>query len=239
MLDGIVPTMVAGMRKSGAMVERGGRRRGAAFEPGRPRSSDERWQAILDAAAEIFAAKGYERTTTRDIADAVGILSGSLYYYIRTKEDLLYALIEDFHQLGRDVVAEAEEESGGEGGPLGVLAVVIARSVALNARNGARTAVFHNDFRHLADDRKNEIIRNRREHESHVEDLIRQSQRESQIRESLDPRLTTLSILSMVNSIHNWYRPGRGLSPEELGDFQADLIVRGLSSPATGRGRRG
>src|SRR2546429_8343608 len=85
----------------GVMAQRASRRRGAAFEPGRPRSSDERWQAILDAAAEIFAAKGYERTTTRDIAHAVGMLSGSLYYYIRPKEKPLQALIEDFHQPRR------------------------------------------------------------------------------------------------------------------------------------------
>ena len=214
-----------------APVSPGGRRRrrGADEKPGR--IGDERWSQILDAAAEIFATKGYERTTIRDIADAVGMLSGSLYYYIDTKEDLLFSLIDDFHGLGREEIAAVEAEVDGD--PLTMLAAVIARSVALNARHGARTAVFHNDFRHLSDERKQEIVDNRRNHEAHVEDLIRKAQRKGLIRKSLDARLTTLSILSMVNSIHHWYRPDKKRTAEELGRFQADLLIGGLTPKDT------
>src|SRR5947207_409360 len=56
-----------------------------------------RQQEILEAAARVFHEKGYESTSIQDIADEVGILKGSLYYYIRSKEDLLYEIIRDIH----------------------------------------------------------------------------------------------------------------------------------------------
>ena len=161
------------------------------------------------------------------------MLSGSLYYYIDTKEDLLFALIAEFHGRGRDAIAAAEAEVDDD--PLTILGAVIERSIALNARHGARTAVFHNDFRHLSDDRKQEIVVNRRAHEAHVEGLIRSAQREGLVRRSIDPRLATLSILSMVNSIHHWCRPDKKLTPEELGRFQADLLIGGLASKDSDR----
>ena len=53
------------------------------------KKSGDRWAQILEASARIFSTKGYEATTIRDIAEDVGMLAGSLYYYIDTKEDLL------------------------------------------------------------------------------------------------------------------------------------------------------
>lgn len=217
------------------MAERTTSRRSGANGARRGRISDERWRKILDAAAEIFATKGYEATTIRDIAEAAGILGGSLYYYISTKEDLLFALIEDFHRLGSQGIAEVEAET--EGRALEVLRAVIVRHVALNARNGARAAVFHNDFRHLDDERKREIVRSRRAHEDRIEELIRDAQEEGAARPALDPRLTALSVLSLLNSTHQWYRPDRGVTPEQLGELQADLLLHGLSVRATPRRR--
>ena len=66
----------------------------------RSRPPRRRRQEILEAAAGVFHAKGYKATSIQDIADAVGILKGSLYYYITSKEDLLFEILEDVHQQG-------------------------------------------------------------------------------------------------------------------------------------------
>ena len=58
------------------------------------KKSTEKFMKIVDAAAKIFREKGYKEATLEDIADEVGILKGSLYYYIDKKEDLLYAVVE-------------------------------------------------------------------------------------------------------------------------------------------------
>jgi AcrR family transcriptional regulator len=58
------------------------------------KEAKERKNEILDAAEELFAAKGYEETSTGDILDRVGIARGTLYYHFKSKEDILDALIE-------------------------------------------------------------------------------------------------------------------------------------------------
>jgi len=54
-------------------------------------------EEIIAAAAKVFQTKGYHAATVQDIADAVGILKGSLYHYIKMKEDLLFWLLEAVH----------------------------------------------------------------------------------------------------------------------------------------------
>lgn len=143
-------------------------------------------------------------------------------------EDLLFALIQDFHDRGREAIASVEAEPDGD--PLTSLRVIIARHMALNARDLVRTTVFYNNFRYLAEPRKKDIIRTRREHEAHIEQLIRRGQEQGQLRSGIDARLWTLSILSMLNSIHTWYQPARAVSPEQLGELQADLLINGMAA---------
>lgn len=220
------------------MPEPRSRRRTDDSTPRKGRVSDERWRKILGAAASIFAMKGYEATTIRDLAEAVGMLSGSLYYYIDTKEDLLFALIDDFHRMGSEEIVQVEAEHVGDD-PVTILRAVIVRHVTINAVNGPRTAVFHNEFRHLDVARKSEIVEARRAHEARVEEFITKAQAAGQVRSELNPRLTALSILSMLNSTHHWYHVGRGATPEELGEAQADLLLNGLATtPPIGDGAK-
>ena len=65
-----------------------------------------RWNEVLEAAAAVFQEKGYQAARIEDIATRVGILKGSLYYYIESKEDLLYALTVDGHTKGLEAIQE-------------------------------------------------------------------------------------------------------------------------------------
>jgi AcrR family transcriptional regulator len=65
-------------------VPAGRKRQGAAFEANRR-------EDLLRAAARLFVEKGFDATTTRDIAEAVGMCSGSPFYHFRSKQDLLKA----------------------------------------------------------------------------------------------------------------------------------------------------
>src|SRR5258708_310262 len=76
-------------------------------DPRRPPTSAKytlRRQHVLDAAAKLFAEKGYEATSIGDIAEAVGLLKGSLYYYAPSKEELLFWIIREVHGKGRKLV---------------------------------------------------------------------------------------------------------------------------------------
>ena len=61
-------------------------------------ASNNRLELIIEAAARMFDAKGYSATSTQDIANEVGLLKGSIYYYINSKEDLLFRIIEESHE---------------------------------------------------------------------------------------------------------------------------------------------
>ena len=67
-----------------------------------------RYLEILDAAADLFFHKGFGATTTQDVADAVGLLKGSLYHHIGSKEDLLVGIIDDVHAAAMERLAAAE-----------------------------------------------------------------------------------------------------------------------------------
>ena len=84
------------------MAERGARV-GASDEV---RVTSARLREIYDAAARVFSEKGYDGASIQDVADAVGILKGSLYYYIDTKQDLLFGIIDEVH---RDTLRSLEE----------------------------------------------------------------------------------------------------------------------------------
>src|SRR5947208_16917688 len=64
---------------------------------------------VTEAAIEIFWQKGYRAASIQDVAEKVGVLKGSLYYYIESKEDLLWRIIEDVHHEWRDILDEARK----------------------------------------------------------------------------------------------------------------------------------
>ena len=189
--------------------------------------SEERWRAILDAAAEIFARKGYEGTTIRDIAEAVGMLAGSLYYYISTKEDLLFAVVDEIHRDGRRLM---EDPPIAPDDPLEAIRETVFRHVRFTAENVVRTAVFYDDFRYLAQERKAAIVEYRRSYELEVAELIKRGQEKGVFKASVEAELAAIALLGFLNSIHQWYRPGGQWTPDELADAYAELAVGGLVS---------
>jgi TetR/AcrR family transcriptional regulator, cholesterol catabolism regulator len=66
--------------------------------PRKPR--EERWSELLQVATQVFYEKGYDAASLQDIADRLGMLKGGLYYYITSKDDLLYTVISEVHRAG-------------------------------------------------------------------------------------------------------------------------------------------
>ena len=91
----------------------------------------ERKNEILDAAEELFAARGYEETSTGDILDRVGIARGTLYYHFRSKEEILDALI---GRLNEAMIARAEKAAGDRSVP--VVERIIRTILCLNPETG-------------------------------------------------------------------------------------------------------
>jgi TetR/AcrR family transcriptional regulator, cholesterol catabolism regulator len=191
---------------------------------------------VLDAAAEIFYERGYATATVQDVADSLGMLKGSLYYYIDSKEDLLYRLLNGIHDGVDEVLVAVEAEAGLTA--IERLELYVKRAVEYNARNLKKVSVYYHDIDQLTGARRKEILARRRGHEDHVATLIRQAQADGDAVADLDAKLLTNCVFGTVIWMYRWYRPGRGISAEVLSEACARFVRYGLRGDAPPRPAR-
>ncbi|MEE8601436.1 TetR/AcrR family transcriptional regulator [Euzebya tangerina] len=192
-----------------------------AESPERSARADE----IRRTAAKIFHEKGYEGTSIQDIADAVGILKGSLYYYINSKEDLLFDVIRSAHDQG---LQDAAHWSSSDARPAARLRAAIRQHVISNLSRLVEVGVFFHDFRSLSDDRRAEIVADRDYYDARLRQLVIDGQEAGEFDATQDPKLVVLGMLGMMNWVYQWYSPEGPQSPEAIADSFADLILGGL-----------
>jgi AcrR family transcriptional regulator len=106
----------------------------------------DRREVILERAADLFAKQGVAATTVREIAEAVGILSGSLYHHFASKDDIVDAIVSGFMD---DLVARYDTVLAGHVGPAERLRGLVQASIATSAEHPHATEIYQNDARYL------------------------------------------------------------------------------------------
>jgi AcrR family transcriptional regulator len=186
-----------------------------------------REREILEAAMELFHEHGYANTSVEDVASAVGILKGSLYHYIDSKEDLLYRIVEQVHESVQAImtsIAEREDLT-----PLGRLDAYVQEQVIYNARNLRRISVYYQDRARLSPTRFAGIRRWRRTQERYVVNLIEEAAAAGEVPEDIDARLAANCVFAVVIWMYTWYRPGGATSARTLAEFCARFVLEGLT----------
>lgn len=187
--------------------------------------SQRRRKELIDAAAKIFQDKGYEAASIQDVADALGILKGSVYYYIDSKEDLLFAVIQEVHE---SALANMERIRQLDADPLTLIRLFVESHVRHVSENLVKATVFFHDFGSLDPKRREYIVRERDRYDSFLRQLIARGQAEGVICQDIDPKLATLAMLGMMNWIYQWYRIGGGMDSAAIGRQLADFALAGL-----------
>jgi AcrR family transcriptional regulator len=187
----------------------------------RERYDRRRAQVVLEA-ARVFAARGYDQTSVGDLADALGLAAGSLYHYFPSKERLLIAVCD---QLMDPLLDEARALVAREA-PADVqlrelvrlwVAHVVAHRDHMLAFQQERHVIEHGEeWRKVREDRKR--------FERLVEDVLRRAHDDGATRIA-DPRIALAALLGMVNHTAQWHRPRGRLSPAEIADGYADLVL--------------
>ncbi len=185
-----------------------------------------RRDAIIEAAAELFAAKGFRATTVRDIAEEAGILSGSLYAHIATKEDLYLEIVRRAAQDFSGAVGPLVDERGDAPVKLGRM---IRAHLGVIDRSRAWARVYLDDDSELSEATRVEARRLRREYERLWDAVLQEGMASGQFLMA-DESLTRLFILSALNGIIRWYRPGGRLSIEAVADHYVQLVLRVLKA---------
>jgi AcrR family transcriptional regulator len=184
---------------------------------------------VLRAAARVFHARGYAGTSVQDVADELGILKGSLYHYISSKEELLFRLLDGTHT---EVNRILDEVCAVEGPPLERLREYVRRQVSFCLENLERVAVYHHDLERLGDERRRDIVSRRRAHEQFVAGLIASAQAAGEVPADEDPALLSRCVFGTMILTYDWFRPGRD-DPRTVAEGCADFALRGVTGGET------
>lgn len=186
---------------------------------------------MLEQAAAIFHAKGYQAATIQDIADELGMLKGSLYYYISTKEDMLFEIVRDYHDSTR---AYFEQILAADEPVVDKLRRFVETETTHIAHHLVRSSLFFTEWRSLSPERRDAIVAERDRHDLFVRQCIEHAQHEGLFRRDLDARVAAYGVLGMVNSVYRWFDPDGPSTAEDIGREFADLVIGGLSARPAG-----
>ena len=170
---------------------------------------NDRHREILEAAAALFAERGYLATSVRDIGERVGLLGGSLYHYIKSKEALFVRL----HDLALDAAeARIRAEVAEHSDPWDRLEAACATMLEVQLDPHSITMPLMNDFRSAPPEVRGQLIAKRDQFERLFVDLVDALP----LAPGIDRRIYRLSLLTLLNNVGGWYRSG-GLTPAEIG----------------------
>jgi TetR/AcrR family transcriptional regulator, cholesterol catabolism regulator len=186
---------------------------------------------VMEAAIEVFWRKGYSAASVQDVADSVGVLKGSLYYYIDSKEDLLYRIIQDVHDQSRQILDDVVKL---DATPIEQLHTYIKRHVEWYLDNVAEATVYFRDWCYLTDDRLDEVAKSRRGYDRVIRNLIVAAQDSGAVDPGVDPKYASFYVLAAVNHVPDWYRPDKGDSAAKIAEAYADLTVGTLVGTVPG-----
>jgi AcrR family transcriptional regulator len=183
-----------------------------------------RMQQIIDAAAQVFREKGYDGATLRDIAKEAGLLPGSLYYHIRSKEDLLRLIVEP---PIRDLHTHLEEVVASEATAAQKLAQAIAAYLHCFDRHYPYLFVhLHNLLK--VDAMRSHMHKRAKRYEEFWQQILSQGVKTGEFPPDLDVKVVSFAILGMCNWMHRWYRQEGRLSIEEIIQQFTRLVLDGL-----------
>lgn len=191
-------------------------------------TGNRRRDEILAAAMELFSDKGYHSTSMRDIADRLGLQAGSLYVHIRSKEEVLFEIVDRAADRFAEAIERARAEAEARGAdPEAALRLAVRNHLQVVSDNLDTATVFFHEWKFLDPDRRALILAKRDAYEAAFRDLIAQGI-DAGVFRPVDPRLAGLAVLSMCNWFYQWYSPAGPLSAHEIADRFVDLLLGGL-----------
>lgn len=199
---------------------------GRSARPTRERKPrEERWPELVKVATEVFYERGYDGASLQDIADRLGMLKGSLYYYIHNKEDLLFEVINAVYEEGLTVVRAAAEIPGD---PLERLERIIIAHVEQTCRNLTATAVYLHELNSLPKALRQKV--DGKSYQGVFLDVLEDAQEKGLLRSGVEPHLTVFWILGSTNWVYRWFHHEGQTTAATVATQFADLAIHGVAS---------
>jgi AcrR family transcriptional regulator len=184
---------------------------------------------LLDAAAALFSKKGYAATSTREIADILGIRKASLYYHIENKEDLLYAICKSsLERIRCDVAAALKDVKSDD--PLARIRALIRAHLENLVHGQVAHSVAVGEMRALSGARLQEVIALRDAYEDLVRSVLADGCKAGALRADIGVKYLCLILLGLLNRVELWYRSSGPLSPGQLARVFEAIFLSGAEA---------
>ncbi|MFI6224167.1 TetR/AcrR family transcriptional regulator [Nocardia salmonicida] len=184
--------------------------------------SDATRARLLGAAIAAFAEKGFNGTTTRDIAAAAGLSPAAVYVHHKSKEELLYLISRAGHEETLDLVLQ-EVESSDE--PAVALRNVVHAFAVHHARGHTGARIVNYELSALTPEHYAEILDIRHRIDREIRGLVERGVAAG-VFDTASPRMAAVALLSLGIDIARWYRDEGEWSPEDIADAYADMALR-------------
>ena len=187
-----------------------------------------RRQEIFSIATRLFYEKGYTQTSTKDIADAAGILKGSLYAHVDSKEDILLAVVEDIHERfdANRAAAEAMDAA-----PYERLVAFLTGHLQVAVSALEYHIIYSRDWRSLSPGHYRAIRDKRDDYQRYLTGLLADARAAGAIRDDVAPPLLSITVLTMLNSLHTWFQAGRGYTDADVTRAYLGVVLHGITAP--------
>jgi AcrR family transcriptional regulator len=190
----------------------------------RATSADPR-QEILRTAARLFQQQGYDGTSMNDIAAALELSKGGLYHHFKSKDEILFDLMNQAMDITEERVINVAR---GIGDPEERLRAVIRWhiGVVLSQSDWEITVMLHENHP-LTPPLRKRINGRKKDYIHFVENLVAEVQRKRQSRSGVSPRAAAFALLGMINWIYQWYKPQGALQEEQLASQYTEIFFAG------------
>jgi AcrR family transcriptional regulator len=182
---------------------------------------------LLAIAARLFAEKGFKNTTVRDIADAAGILSGSLYHHFDSKESMVDEILSTFQA---ELFAAYDDVLASDADARTKIERAVRLSFAAIDQHPDEVAIFQNEADYLGNFPRFAYLAERNAQSRNVwMTLLTEGVETGALKADLDITLTYRFVRDTVWVAVRWYRPGGGLSHEAIADQYLTILLDGIS----------
>ena len=184
-------------------------------------------EEIIAAAAKVFQTKGYHAATVQDIADAVGILKGSLYHHVKSKEDLLYLIVKE--PIGRMYERMSEIAAGDRPAGEKLRRAIHAHLEAFD-QHYPHLFVYLHEREEMKRRFREQFKLSPKQYERCWQQILREGVKSGEFRADLDVPVVSYGLLGMVNWLYKWYDPRGRLGVREVAGQLSALALAGLAA---------
>ncbi|MFZ0334525.1 MAG: TetR/AcrR family transcriptional regulator [Candidatus Acidiferrales bacterium] len=189
-----------------------------------PDQTSRKLETILRHAAQVFAEKGYEGASIRDISRSSRVSLSGLYYYVKSKQEILYLIqIQTF----RTVLTRLQDSLRGVRDPSERLRVLVHNHLAYFLEHPTEMKVLAHEDDALEGPYRQEVAEIKRRYYGIAVEIFEALQQDGE-RRRLSPRVAVLSLFGMMNWIHTWYRPQRDPQAEALSGAMSEMFLHGV-----------